>query len=129
MSTRHARHYTAAQANELRPWVAERVQWVRDARRAMEQLGPTVVRQMESLDPGDGGSYPTREVAEPLVTLTRAVAELERFDIVLRDVNRGLVDFPALRDGDEVYLCWIVDEPEVQFWHPVDAGFAGRRPI
>ena len=57
------------------------------------------------------------------------MAELEAVDIVVRDVERGLVDFPALRDGEEVYLCWLVDEDEIGFWHGLDAGFAGRRPL
>ena len=65
---------------------------------------------MTALDPDDGGSYPGRDVARPLVELSRAVGELEAVDVVLRDIDRGLVDFPALRDGEEVYLCWLVDE-------------------
>ena len=57
------------------------------------------------------------------------MGELEALDIVLRDVDRGLIDFPALRQGEEVYLCWLVDEDEIGFWHRLDAGFAGRRPL
>lgn len=126
---RHTRHYTVPQANALRTWVAERVEWIRDARTTLRELGASVVDQVEALNPEAGGSYPTREIAGPLVAISRAVAELERVDIVLRDVDRGLVDFPALRDGNEVYLCWIVDEPEVGHWHPIDSGFAGRQPL
>lgn len=126
---RHTHHYTVPQANAVRAWVAERVEWVRDARTALRALGPSVVEQVEALHPEAGGSYPSREVARPLVVLSRAVAELERVDIVLRDVDRGLVDFPALRDGAEVYLCWTVDEPEVGYWHPIDSGFGGRQPL
>jgi hypothetical protein len=68
-------------------------------------------------------------VAGPLVELSRAVGELEAVEIVLRDVDRGLIDFPALRDGEEVYLCWLVDEDEIGYWHEPGAGFAGRRPL
>ena len=83
-----------------------------------------------ALDAGHGGSYPGREVAAALVELSRAVGELEAVDIVLRDFERGLVDFPALRDGEEIYLCWLVDEEEeIGFWHEPEAGFAGRRPL
>jgi hypothetical protein len=49
--------------------------------------------------------------------------------VVLRDVERGLIDFPALRDGQEVYLCWLIDEDEISCWRELDAGFAGRRPL
>ncbi len=54
---------------------------------------------------------------------------LEQLDIVVRDLERGLVDFPAVIDGREVYLCWLIDEPAVGHWHGVEAGFAGRRPL
>lgn len=104
--------------------------WVRDAQATLAGLGPRIRATVEALDPASGGSYPGREVARPLVALSRAVAELEAVDVVLRDVDRGLVDFPSMRDGEEVYLCWLVDEEEtIGFWHPLDAGFGGRRPL
>jgi hypothetical protein len=58
-----------------------------------------------------------------------ALAELQEQEIVLRDLDRGLVDFPALRDGREVYLCWIEGEDEIGFWHDLDAGYGGRQPL
>jgi hypothetical protein len=48
---------------------------------------------------------------------------------VLRDPRRGLVDFPSIRDGVEVYLCWQLDEQRVEWWHEPEAGFAGRQPL
>jgi hypothetical protein len=50
-------------------------------------------------------------------------------EIVLRDLDRGLVDFPALRDEREVYLCWVEGEDEIAFWHELEAGYAGRQPL
>ena len=61
--------------------------------------------------------------------LVRRVPRLEAVDIVLRDVDRGLIDFPAVRGGAEVYLCWLLDEDEIGYWHEPDAGFPGRRPL
>jgi hypothetical protein len=126
---RHSRHYTLEQANAVRGWVAERVGWVRDARAHLTALGARVRTAVGNLDPDAGGSYPGRDVARPLVELSRAIAELEAVDIVLRDLDRGLIDFPAVIDGQEVYLCWLVEEDEVRHWHPLDAGFTGRRPL
>ena len=126
---RHTRHYTPAQAEAVRGWVAERVGWVQDAEAVLTALGGRVRHAVGALDPHAGGSYPGREVARPLVELSRALAELEAVDVVLRDVQRGLIDFPALREGEEVYLCWLVDEPEITHWHALDAGFAGRRRL
>jgi hypothetical protein len=125
----HRRHYTLAEANAARVWVAERVSWIRDAHARLVALGPRVGDALEAMDIDAGGTYPGRDLARSLVELSRAVAELEAVDIVLRDVDRGLVDFPSLRDGEEVYLCWLIDEREIAFWHEPDAGFAGRRPL
>ena len=124
---RHERHYTVAEANAERAWVAAQVERVRDA---IEQLSdPEVQEVLESLDADNGGGYPGHEVAAAVMQLLAALSELDGSDIVLRDTERGLVDFPSLRDGEEIYLCWLVDENEVSHWHEPDAGFAGRRPI
>lgn len=134
-----------------RGWVAERVGWVRDAQSRLAALGPRALDAIAALDPKAGGTYPGRAVARSLVELSRAAGELEAVDIVLRDVERGLIDFPALQpdgsggthdcggpgcpargmpEGREVYLCWLVDEEdEIRFWHLPEAGFAGRRPL
>jgi hypothetical protein len=125
----HQRHYTLAQANAARDWVARRVGWIRDARARLVGLGSRASDALSALDPDVGGAYPGRPVARALVELSRAVGELEAMDVVLRDLDRGLVDFPAIRDGEEVYLCWLLEEEEIGFWHAPDAGFAGRRPL
>jgi hypothetical protein len=126
----HERHYTLSQAMAVRGWVAERVGWVRDARARLVALGAHATDAIAALDLESGGAYPGRDVAHSLVALSRAAGELEAVDIVLRDVDRGLIDFPALRDGEEVYLCWLVDdEDSIGFWHAPEAGFSGRRPL
>ena len=126
---RHERHYTLEQANAVRGWVAERVHWIRESRGRLIALGDDVADAVALLDPDTGGSYPGRDVALPLVELSRAASELDSVEVILRDVDRGLIDFPAIRDGEEIYLCWLLDEDEIGFWHAPDAGFAGRRPL
>jgi uncharacterized protein DUF2203 len=127
---RHGRHYTLAQAMAVRGWVAERVGWVRDAQRRLVAMGPAATAAIEALGDKAGGAYPGRDTARALVEISRALGELDAVEIVLRDVDRGLIDFPAMRDGVEVYLCWLVDDEEsIGFWHQPDAGFAGRRPL
>ncbi len=111
-------------------WVVDRVHRIRDARARLAALGSAGQDAIASLDGSAGGGYPGRAVARGLVEISRSVAELQAADIVLRDLDRGLVDFPSMRDGDEVYLCWLVDqEDEIGFWHEPDAGFAGRRAL
>jgi hypothetical protein len=124
---RHRLHYTLEEARDLRAWVAERVN---AARAALARLSrPEARAALEAIDLATGGGWPGRDVARAMLDLQRSVGELGAADIVVRDVPRGLVDFPALQDGVEVYLCWLVDEPDIGFWHELDAGFAGRRPL
>lgn len=125
----HERHYTLEQATAVRGWVSERVGWIRDARAQLVALGSAGQNAIAALDPEAGGSYPGRSLARPLVELSRALGELQALDIVVRDIDRGLIDFPSLRDGREVYLCWLLDEEEIRFWHDPEAGFAGRQPL
>ena len=58
-----------------------------------------------------------------------ALRELDGLGVVVKDLDLGLLDFPGLRDGEEVELCWQVGEDAVEFWHPLEAGYRGRKPI
>ena len=127
----HQRHYTLEQASAVRGWVAERVDLDPRARRTSSSaLGDRAREAIDVLDPGDGRLLPGPRGGDVRWSSSAArLSELEAVDVVVRDVDRGLVDFPALRDGEEVYLCWLVDEDEIGYWHAPDAGFAGRRPL
>src|SRR3954451_1759775 len=112
---RYGRHYTLAEAGALRPWVSTLVEI---ARTALDALGSSRVRSaLEGVDAETGGGWPGRAAAQATLDLQRAVAGLQAGAVVVRDIRRGLVDFPAVRDGEEVYLCWLVDEPEITHWH------------
>jgi len=68
--------------------------------------------------------------AVALTNFTSEIGELEALGVQLKDFDRGLVDFPSLRDGKVVLLCWQLGEgEEVEWWHDMDAGFAGRTPL
>jgi hypothetical protein len=123
----HQRHWTPEQANELLPIVGATVRRLRDARRGLAERGfdNEFALQAET----SGGAWPGIERARDSVEVTLCFETLERLDIVVRDLERGLVDFPSVIDGREVYLCWLLDEPSVGHWHGVEAGFAGRRPL
>jgi hypothetical protein len=123
----HERHYTVEQAEAARPWVAERVERIQSA---LAQLrSPSARAAFEEMDATTGGAWPGTAIATAVLALLTAAEQLEAMDIVLRDADRGLVDFPSIRDGEEVYLCWQAGEPRVAFWHDPDAGFAGRQPL
>jgi hypothetical protein len=123
----HERHYTLEQANAALGFVTERIQRLRAAR---GQLDDEEAREaLGDAAPSNGGGAPGRVVSEAFLELQRSLGELQAMDIVLRDLERGLVDFPAMREGREVYLCWEEGEDEVGHWHETDAGFSGRQDL
>jgi len=124
---RHERHYSLEQANVALDWVGERLERLRSAHasltdeEAREALGEAA--------PRNGGGEPGTVVSEGFLGLQATLRELQAMEIVLRDLDRGLIDFPAVREGEEIYLCWEEGEDEVGFWHELDAGHAGRQPL
>lgn len=86
-------------------------------------------RRLRSVTVGNGGGEAAREMMAEGDELSRVVAEISRLGVVVRDPSSGLVDFPAERDGEPVFLCWRIDEDEVGHWHDRDSGFAGRQPL
>ena len=123
----HERHYTPEQANAALGWVAERLERLRSAR---VRLGDEEAREaLSEASPGNGGGAPGRVVSEGFLELRAALIELQAVEVILRDLDRGLVDFPSLRDGREVYLCWEEGEEEIGWWHDLESGHAGRQPL
>jgi hypothetical protein len=124
---RHERHYSVDQANAAIGWVRERIERMRSAR---EQLGDEEARAaLSDAAPTNGGGAPGMVVSEAFLELRGALIDLQEMDIVLRDLERGLLDFPALRDGREVYLCLEDGEDEIGYWHDIEAGYGGRQPL
>ena len=123
----HARHYTLEEASELLPRVVEIVERMRLAR---SQLGDREARDaLSEAGPTNGGGTPGRTVSEGFLELRDSMIELRELEVVLRDLDRGLLDFPSVRDGREIYLCWQEGEDAIRFWHEPDAGFGGRVPL
>jgi hypothetical protein len=61
--------------------------------------------------------------------LKELLEEIQGYGCLVKDLDSGLLDFPTLYRGEEVYLCWRLDEPDIQYWHPVQDGFQGRKLI
>lgn len=119
------RLFTREEANELLPTVAPIVESLRDAQRRMEDSHD----QVTSAAAGNGGGEPGTAFLAANEVASSMLAQLEALGIVVRDPSSGLIDFPAERDGEEIYLCWRLGEDSVAWWHPVDTGIAGRQPL
>jgi hypothetical protein len=123
----HERHYTLDEANAALDWVIASLDRLREAR---DKLTEKEAREaLTEAAPTNGGGPPGRTVSEGFLALRSCLIAFQEREIVLRDLDRGLVDFPSMLDGREVYLCWEEGEDEIGYWHDPDAGFAGRRPL
>jgi hypothetical protein len=121
------RHYTVEQANAALGWVIERIERLRNAREGLNDEESRAA--LQEAGPTNGGGEPGRVVSDAFLEMRNALVELQAMEVVLRDLDRGLVDFPSIREGREVFLCWEEGEDEIGFWHDVDAGYGGRQPL
>ena len=108
----------------IRPLVAE-IMAIRQSILSREPEVWTVVAKAA----GNGGNKVASQVAQEFGQLDQAVRAILATGVLLKDVNAGLVDFPTLRGGHEVYLCWKYGEDQIRYWHDIDSGFAGRQPL
>ena len=129
------RYFTPSEANELlvevRPLVESLVEHRQGMRLAAERrarLTARIAGNGGDLDPQEPGELDEQFQRESQA-VTQAAERLERLGVLVKDLDTGLVDFPALHKGDEVLLCWQVGEDEVAHWHGVAEGFAGRKPL
>jgi hypothetical protein len=122
--------FTIPEANALLPSVRTIVQKIQRAHRNVSRYRDEVKKAAEAAERGGGGVAAGVSYAQALTVLTGKMTELEALGVQLKDFERGLVDFPSLRDGRVVLLCWQMGEgDELEWWHDVDAGFAGRTPL
>jgi hypothetical protein len=129
------RHFTREEATALLEEVRPVAEALVAHRRALTVAAARRARITARIS-GNGGDFDPqepRELDEQLEreaeAVKRAVEQLRRLGVLVKDLDRGLVDFPSLRDGEEVLLCWQVGEEEIAHWHGVDEGFAGRKPL
>jgi hypothetical protein len=130
------RAFTLAEAQELLDTrvrdMAERMVGDRAVSRQLESRWNAVVIAIGS----NGGNLPRKEVGELREELEQShrdlrglLAELNELGVQVKDVDRGLLDFPSVIEGQEALLCWQVGEPRIGFWHTPEDGFDGRRPL
>ena len=129
------RYFTLDEANaavdELRPVVEEMVMHHRRLLEAQARRAALAERAGSNggdLTPTDFGEV-EEELELEASALARCVERIQAVGALVKDLDQGLLDFPALRDGEEVLLCWRLGEDEIAYYHGTDEGFAGRRPL
>ena len=121
-------YFTLEQANETLNTIRPLMDEVQAIRQKIISSQPEAWSAIEK-SAGNGGNRELSRMVQDFEKLDALVHRILATDVLIKDINTGLLDFPALRNGREVYLCWQHGEGEIAFWHEVDAGYAGRQPI
>ena len=122
------RYFTISEANETLNTIRPLVNEIQAIRQKVLSSQPDIWSALEK-SVGNGGNRALSLLIEDFEQLDALVHSILELGVLIKDINTGLLDFPALREGREVYLCWQLGEGEIAFWHEVDSGFAGRQPI
>jgi hypothetical protein len=127
MSHRFRRHYTLDEARALLPQVRR---WLESLERLRAELDQRDRRLAGLLATGkDLGGPGVRLWLEGFAALQETLHEFRKRELQVKDLDRGLVDFPSLLDGKEVLLCWERGEEDIEFWHDLESGYAGRQRL
>ena len=127
MQHRFKKHYSREEARALLPSVRK---WIGQLQEIRRWLGDAD-RELEAMvqEGRDVGGEKVNAWVKGLCQLKRIAGEFESREIQLKDLDRGLIDFPAILAGREVFLCWEQDEDDIEFWHDLETGYAGRERI
>jgi len=122
----HDRHFTIDEARQLLPQIKQIVARIVELKKILDAKGYDIYRHRYF----GGGPNGEKHYPQELEQLINLIDKLESNGVLMKGIDQGLVDFPHIRgNGEEVYLCWKLDEDDIYFWHGIDEGFAGRKPI
>ncbi len=119
--------FTLEEADALLPDIKRLWRKIDRARGVMQRLAPEA--RQASRQSGGGGIRHAGEYVSALTTFIAGVQEIMEQGVEIKDFDKGLCDFPHMRDGRVVYLCWMKGEDTIEWWHDTDTGFAGRQPL
>lgn len=129
------RSFTPEQANEALPSIRPLAERLVEHRRTLVEAQHKRAGLTAAIAGNGGGLDPRRlgtldaHIQRAVQGIARCVNGIHELGAVVKDLDTGLVDFPARHEGEELYLCWQLGEDEVAYWHGVEEGFAGRKPL
>ena len=127
MANQFRQHYTRDQARALLPQIRH---WLKQLSALRQKLSDCDQRVSRLIAGGnDVGGETVNRWVRVAADVQATLAEFQRREIQIKDLDRGLIDFPAILDGKEVFLCWEQDEDDIEFWHDLESGYAGRERL
>ena len=123
--------FTVEEANDLLPVIRPKLEKIKTRYAKTASFRDAVkLAARAGTEAGGGGLESGTEYVKSLYEIGKLTTELGELGIQLKDYSRGLIDFPSMRDGQIILLCWQLGEPEqIEWWHTTEAGFAGRKPL
>ncbi len=130
------KYFDRQQAEALLPMIGNSLEQARMQKQKVEVLDQELARASARIMVLGGSVPPWKDLAKSKAErdqfaehLQEAIQRIQETGCVVKDLDQGLVDFPSLREGEEVYLCWKLGEARIEYWHGIDEGFAGRKPL
>ena len=127
MPNKFTKHYTRDEARALLPQIREWFQHIQVLRANMKKHEKRVDSLMDAGT--DRGGQTVNDWVRTMADLQHVLVEFQKREIQLKDWERGLIDFPAIIGGREVFLCWENGEDDIEYWHDLETGFGGREPL
>jgi len=122
------RYFTLQEANDTLDIIRPLMDEIQAIRQRVLKHQPEAWPAIEK-SAGNGGNRALSNMVQDFEKFDALIHRIQDMDVLIKDINLGLLDFPALKDGREVYLCWQYGEDDIAFWHEIADGYAGRRPI
>lgn len=130
------KYFNREEAEQLLPMIEENLGKALEEKKKVEALDEELAKAAARIMALGGSIPPSRALAktraerdESASELAQMVEQIQQTGCVIKDLDVGLIDFPSLRDGQEVYLCWKLGEERIEYYHGIDEGFAGRKPL
>ena len=127
MKYRFKRHYSRDEARALLPQIREWLKRLSDARARLATYDQRVTDLLAGGN--DVGGETVNQWVRTIAEIKPMLMEFQRREIQIKDLDRGLIDFPAILGGKEVFLCWEQGEEDIEYWHDLETGYAGREKL
>ena len=122
-------YFSVNDANEILPLVIKKFNYAKKAKAEVMKMEQRLTSEMTPTISLEGYNINKRKLNSLITKFYQSIEDLENTGVSLKGLDEGLLDFPAKRFDEEIWLCWKEGETEIKFWHEKDTGFMGRKPI
>ncbi len=122
-------YFTTEQANKILPTVIKKFELTLAKKNNVAKIDQQLQASLSTTNNLEEYFSLKQNLNSAITELYQAIEDLESMGVMLKSIDEGLLDFPSKRFDDEVWLCWKYGETEIKFWHEIDSGFRGRKPI